>query len=69
MGEATTGILIALLLPFFGTALGASFSLTMKKQMSPGVQKALLGFAAGVMIAASVWSLIVLAIKRAETQG
>lgn len=69
MDETILGILTALLLPFFGTSLGASFSLTMKKQMSPAVQKALLGFAAGVMIAASVWSLIIPAIDSAESQG
>lgn len=69
MGETALGIAAALLLPFLGTSLGASFSLTMKRQMSPVVQKALLGFAAGVMIAASVWSLIVPAIESAEAQG
>ncbi len=69
MDETALGILLALLLPFMGTALGASFSLTMKREMRPSVQKALLGFAAGVMIAASVWSLIAPAIESAEAQG
>jgi len=69
MDETALGILLALLLPFMGTTLGASFSLTMKREMRPSVQKALLGFAAGVMIAASVWSLIATAIESAEAQG
>ena len=51
--------LIILLLPFFGTALGSAFVFFMKKEMPALLQKILLGFASGVMVAASFWSLIV----------
>ena len=49
----------ALLIPFLGTALGASFVFFMKKEMPELLQKILLGFASGVMVAASVWSLLI----------
>ena len=52
-------ILVALMIPFFGTALGSAFVFFMKKDMPAPVQKALLGFASGVMVAASVWSLLI----------
>ena len=48
-----------LLLPFFGTALGSAFVFFMRKEMPALLQKILLGFASGVMVAASFWSLIV----------
>ena len=51
-----------------GTMLGASFVFFMKKDMSPRLQKSLLGFASGVMVAASVWSLLIPSIEmRAES--
>ena len=53
---------IGILIPFLGTALGACFVFFLKREASPWVQKLLLGFASGVMIAASVWSLIIPAI-------
>ena len=53
------GILTALLIPFLGTALGSSFVFFMKKEMPGLLQKILLGFASGVMVAASVWSLLI----------
>lgn len=59
MGEVLTGLLI----PFLGTALGASFVFFMKKEMSQLLQKILLGFASGVMVAASVWSLLIPSIN------
>lgn len=59
-------VLTALLIPFLGTALGASFVLFMKREMPPLLQKVLLGFASGVMVAASVWSLIIPAIEMGE---
>lgn len=63
-------ILIAgLLLPLLGTTLGAGMVFFLKKDMKPGVQKLLLGFASGVMIAASVWSLLIPAAEMAEEQG
>ena len=51
--------LLALLIPFLGTTLGAGFVFFMKKAMPELVQKMLLGFASGVMVAASVWSLLI----------
>ena len=52
--------LYGLLLPFLGTSLGAASVFFMKKAMSDGLQKGLTGFAAGVMTAASVWSLLII---------
>ena len=49
-------------IPFLGTALGAGMVLFMRKDMNRGLEKLLLGFASGVMIAASVWSLLIPAI-------
>ena len=55
-------VFAALMIPFLGTALGSAFVFFMKKDMPALVQKVLLGFASGVMVAASVWSLIIPAI-------
>ena len=52
-----------LLIPLLGTVLGAAFVFFMKDEMSPRVQKTLLGFASGVMVAASVWSLLIPAME------
>ena len=52
-------ILTALMIPFLGTALGSAFVFFMKKDIPALVQKALLGFASGVMVGASVWSLLI----------
>lgn len=52
-------IFVALTIPFLGTALGAAFVFLMKKDMPGVLQKVLLGFASGVMVAAAVWSLII----------
>ena len=54
-----TKIIIGLLIPFLGTALGAAMVFFMKNSMNKKLEKILLGFASGVMIAASVWSLII----------
>jgi ZIP family zinc transporter len=54
---------------FFMTALGASLVFFFRREMSADVRRILLGFAAGVMIAASVWSLLIPAIDMAEEQG
>ena len=56
-------------IPFLGTALGAATVFFMRKEMRPGLEKLLLGFASGVMIAASVWSLLIPAIELSEEQG
>ena len=60
---------VGLLLPFLGTPLGAACVFFMKGQMKPLVQKMLLGFASGVMVAASVWSLLIPAMDMSEEMG
>ena len=62
-------VLGVLLIPFLGTSLGSAMVFFMRKQMNRGLEKLLLGFAAGVMIAASVWSLLLPAIDMAKEQG
>ena len=59
----------AVLLPLLGTVLGSSGVFFMKGQMNRTLQRILLGFAAGVMVAASVWSLIIPAINQSEHLG
>lgn len=56
-------VLAALMIPFLGTVLGSAFVFFMKRDMPVMLQKVLLGFASGVMVAASVWSLIIPAIE------
>ena len=62
-------ILIGILIPLLGTTLGAACVFIMKKEMNQLVNKGLLGFASGVMIAASVWSLIIPAIDMSDGMG
>lgn len=62
-------IAIALLIPFIGTTLGASMVFLMKNKINIKIEKLLLGFAAGVMMAASVWSLMIPSINMAEEQN
>ncbi len=62
-------IAIGLLIPLLGTMLGAAFVFFMKGDMSPRVQKTLLGFASGVMVAASVWSLLIPAMEMEQAKG
>jgi zinc transporter, ZIP family len=62
-------VTLGILIPFLGTALGAGCVFFLKDQISPLVQKGLLGFASGVMIAASVWSLLIPAIDMSESMG
>ena len=61
--------LIVLLIPFIGTSLGAAAVFLMKNRVSPKIEKTLLGFASGVMIAASIWSLLIPSMEMAEEQG
>ncbi len=58
-----------ILIPFLGTTLGAACVLFMKKTLGTSVQRALVGFAAGVMVAASVWSLLIPAIEQSKNMG
>ena len=60
---------IVLLVPFLGTTLGSATVFFMKDKINNKIQKLLLGFAAGVMIAASIWSLIIPSINMATEQG
>ena len=62
-------VMIGLLIPFLGTALGSACVFFMRKQLSDKVQKALTGFAGGVMVAASIWSLIIPAMEQSEGWG
>lgn len=61
--------MIGILIPFIGTSLGSAFVFLMKKQLGRSVQRALTGFAAGVMTAASVWSLLIPAIEQSSGMG
>ena len=64
-------ILIAegLLIPFLGTALGSACVFFMKGEMNARLQRALAGFASGVMVAASIWSLLIPAMEQSESMG
>ncbi len=58
-----------IMIPFLGTSIGAACVFFMKKDMSDMVQRILTGFAAGVMVAASIWSLIIPALEQSESMG
>ncbi|MCH5250786.1 MAG: ZIP family metal transporter [Lachnospiraceae bacterium] len=62
-------IFFGLMIPFLGTAAGASCVLFMRNALNPLLEKVLLGFASGVMVAASVWSLLIPAIDMSEGYG
>ena len=62
-------IFYGIAIPFLGTALGAACVFFMKKALSDRVQRALTGFAAGVMVAASVWSLLIPAMEQSAGRG
>ncbi len=64
-----TILAIGLLIPLLGTMLGSSFVFLMKEEMSVRLQKSLLGFASGVMVAASVWSLLIPAMEMEAHRG
>ena len=61
--------LIIILIPFLGTSLGSAVVLFSKGELNQKLQKFLLGFASGVMIAASIWSLLIPSIEMAESQN
>ncbi len=62
-------IVSAVLIPFLGTTIGSAFVFFLRGKMNTTVQRILTGFAAGVMVAASVWSLIIPAIEQSENLG
>ncbi|MBP3801805.1 MAG: ZIP family metal transporter [Clostridia bacterium] len=62
-------LFLGLMIPFLGTTLGAAMVFLMKNKINNKVEKLLLGFASGVMIAASIWSLIIPSIDMAQEQG
>ena len=62
-------ILIGVLIPFIGTTLGAACVYLLKDKLNNRLEKFLLGFASGVMIAASIWSLLIPSINSAEQSG
>ena len=62
-------VIFGLLIPFIGTAAGAACVFFLKKDLKAGIQRALTGFAAGVMVAASIWSLIIPAIDQSASRG
>lgn len=64
-----TSIIATLLIPFAGTLIGSAFVFFMKKEMPVLLQKALLGFASGVMVAASVWSLLIPSMEMSAGEG
>lgn len=64
-----SNLVMGLAIPFIGTTLGSAMVFLMKNKINDKVEKVLLGFAAGVMIAASVWSLLIPAIDMAEEAG
>ena len=62
-------VFYGILIPFLGTSLGAACVFFMKKTLKEQVQRALTGFAAGVMVAASIWSLLIPAIEQSDSMG
>jgi len=62
-------VAIGVLLPFLGTTAGAACVFFLRKQISPNLQRVFTGFAAGVMVAASVWSLLIPAMDMSEDMG
>lgn len=64
-----SAMVLGVMIPFIGTSLGAACVFLLRKSIKPEVQKGLLGFAAGVMVAASVWSLLIPAMDMSEHLG
>ena len=62
-------VFYGILIPFFGTSLGAACVFFMKHDMSERLSRILTGFAAGVMVAASIWSLLIPAMEQSEEMG
>ena len=64
-----TETILGILIPFIGTSLGAAMVFVLRKSISGNLQKILTGFAAGVMVAASFWSLLAPALESSEADG
>ena len=64
-----SGVVSGIMIPFIGTSLGAACVFFMKNELKVSVQRALSGFAAGVMVAASIWSLIIPAMEQCADMG
>lgn len=62
-------LLPGLLIPFFGTAIGSAFVFFLKGKLKRSVERMLTGFAGGVMVAASIWSLLIPAIEQSREMG
>ncbi len=62
-------VLQGILIPFFGTMFGSACVMFMKNKLNPMLQRALTGFAAGVMVAASIWSLLIPAMEKSGAMG
>lgn len=69
MNYINAEVIKGVLIPFAGTVLGSASVFLLKNAMNERIQKALTGFAAGVMVAASIWSLIIPAIERVRVDG
>lgn len=68
-GKKTVNIYAGILIPFIGTAAGAACVFFVKNDINPTIQKGLLGFASGVMVAASVWSLLIPSMEMSVGMG
>ena len=64
-----TSVIYGLLIPFVGTSLGSACVFFLKKGLGDRVQRGLTGFASGVMVAASIWSLLIPAMDQSAGQG
>lgn len=69
MNHLQISMTVGILIPFLGTTLGAACVFFMKKELGEMVQRVLTGFAAGVMVAASIWSLLIPAMEQSESMG
>ena len=69
MNELQMTVAAGIFIPFLGTAIGAACVFFMKKELDENIKRVLTGFAAGVMVAASIWSLLIPAIDQAENMG
>ena len=69
MREELFHIILGILIPFLGTTIGAGCVFFVQNEIKPVIQKMLLGFASGIMVAASVWSLLIPAMEMCESAG